>query len=336
LETKKANQFDGVLGFLPNQKTGKIQFTGQIHLRLINTLNRGELFDVDWRKLQLNSRDIKAKFTYPYLLKTPIGIDLNFKLFQRDTIFVDIAQNAGLQYLLNGNSFLKVFYNNRKLSLISTAGLQFLNTLPEYADVKTVTYGLGTKLEKTDYRLNPRKGYRLLANGAAGNKIISKNPNIKDELYNNIELKTAVYTIDLIGDLFIPVLKRSVINVGAKGASLIAQNIFINEAFRIGGNSTLRGFDEETIYATTYMIAHAEYRYLLEQNSFFFLFANKAWYELNTISSKLHDDPYGFGLGISFQTKAGIFSISYALGKQFDNPILLRAAKVHFGIVSVF
>ena len=29
---------------------------------------------------------------------------------------------------------------------------------------------------------------------------------------------------------------------------------------------------------------------------------------------------------MSFETKAGIFSISYALGKQFDNPIEFRSA----------
>ncbi|MFN5831291.1 MAG: POTRA domain-containing protein, partial [Bacteroidota bacterium] len=32
LDNKKANQFDGVLGFLPNERTGKIEFTGQAHL----------------------------------------------------------------------------------------------------------------------------------------------------------------------------------------------------------------------------------------------------------------------------------------------------------------
>jgi hemolysin activation/secretion protein len=115
-----------------------------------------------------------------------------------------------------------------------------------------------------------------------------------------------------------------------------AENIFLNEAFRIGGNNSLRGFDEESIYATSYCIGNLEYRFLFEQNSYLFLFGNGAWYELNTENEYVNDLPYGFGAGVSFQTKAGIFSISYALGKQFENPILLRAAKVHFGIVSVF
>jgi outer membrane protein assembly factor BamA len=336
IDNKKANQFDGVLGFLPSEKTGKIEFTGQAHLKLHNTLNRGELIDIDWRKLQLNSRDIKAKISYPYLLNIPLGVDLNFKLFQRDTLFIDVSQNAGLQYLLSGNNYFKVFVNNRNLSLVSTNGLEFLSTLPEYADVKTLTYGIGFKYEKTDYRFNPRKGYKVFCNVATGNKTIIKNPKIKEQLYDNINLKSVIYNGDLQADFYIPIGKQSTINIGLKTAGFQASSIFLNEAFRIGGNNSLRGFDEESIYATSYSIGNIEYRLLFEQNSYLFLFGNAAWYELNTNNAYVNDIPYGFGTGVSFQTKAGIFSISYALGKQFDNPILLRAAKVHFGIVSLF
>ena len=336
LDNKKANQFDGVLGFLPNERTGKIEFTGQAHLKLQNALNRGELIDIDWRRLQLNSRDIKAKVTYPYLINTPLGLDLNFKLFQRDTIFIDVTQHAGLQYLLSGNNFFKFFVNNRSLSLVSTTGLDMLSTLPEYADVKTLTYGLGVKYEQTDYRFNPRKGYRVRANVATGNKKIIKNPKINAALYEDVNLKSVLYNGDLQADLFIPVMRQSTINIGLKAAGMQTEEVFLNEAYRIGGNNSVRGFDEESIYATSYGIANLEYRFLFEQNSFLFLFGNAAWYELDTEKSYLKDTPYGFGAGVSFQTKAGIFSISYALGKQFDNPLLLRAAKVHFGIVSVF
>lgn len=336
LDNKKANQFDGVLGFLPSEKTGKIEFTGQAHLKLQNALNKGELIDIDWRKLQLNSRDIKAKLSYPYLINTPIGIDLNFKLFQRDTLFIDVSQNAGLQYLLSGNNYFKVFVNNRKLSLVSTNGLEFLSKLPEYADVKTITYGIGLKHEQTDYRFNPRKGYKITANVATGNKTIIKNPKIEDKLYENVNLKSVLYNGDLQTDFYIPIFRQSTINIGIKAASMLAENIFLNESFRIGGNNSLRGFDEESIYATSYGIGNLEYRLLFEQNSYLFIFGNTAWYELKTSTNYVSDLPYGFGTGVSFQTKAGIFSISYALGKQFDNPILIRAAKVHFGIVSVF
>jgi hypothetical protein len=92
------------------------------------------------------------------------------------------------------------------------------------------------------------------------------------------------------------------------------------------GNSFERGFNEESILASTFSIVNLEYRYLLEENSFLFAFFNGAYYENKAVNRNIVDRPFGFGTGMSFETKAGIFSISYALGKQFDNPIEFRSA----------
>jgi hypothetical protein len=79
-----------------------------------------------------------------------------------------------------------------------------------------------------------------------------------------------------------------------------------------------------------------EYRFLFEENSNFFLFMDNMWWEDQSRETLLTDTPLGFGVGTSFETKAGIFALTYALGRQFDNPIELRAGKVHFGFTSLF
>jgi len=73
----------------------------------------------------------------------------------------------------------------------------------------------------------------------------------------------------------------------------------------------------------------------VDKNSHVFAFFDQGWYENNAIAY-YNDLPYGFGVGFSFGTNLGIFSISYALGKQFDNPITLRSGKIHFGYVAYF
>ncbi|MBP7409004.1 MAG: hypothetical protein KA941_09630, partial [Flavobacteriales bacterium] len=72
------------------------------------------------------------------------------------------------------------------------------------------------------------------------------------------------------------------------------------------------------------------------ENANFFLFVDQAWWEDAAQEQLVTDTPRGFGLGTSFETKAGLFSITYALGQQFENPILLRGGKVHFGFTSLF
>jgi len=151
-----------------------------------------------------------------------------------------------------------------------------------------------------------------------------------------LQLKSIQFNGTIDADIYFPIFKRATINLGVFGNWLNSKNLFENELSRIGGNNTLRGFDEESIFASSFAIINLEYRYLLEENSFLFVFWNGAWYENKAINRNISDIPYGFGAGISFQTKAGIFSISYALGRQFSNPIEFRTAKVHFGITSLF
>ena len=51
----------------------------------------------------------------------------------------------------------------------------------------------------------------------------------------------------------------------------IGETMFQNELFRIGGLKTLRGFDEESIFASVYSIFTLEYRFILEQNSYYYM-----------------------------------------------------------------
>jgi outer membrane protein assembly factor BamA len=337
LDKKKASNFDGILGILPDDNNpGQILLTGDIRLKLLNPFGRGELIDINFRKLQTQTQDLKTNFIYPYLFRTPLAFEGRFDLYRRDTSFINLNRIGGLQYLFSGGNYIKAYVQSKNSSIISVEGLENLNSLPDYADSRSLMYGLGFKIENTDYRLNPTKGFRAQFNGAGGNRKILKHPKIKEQLYDNIELSTIQYDTEFNGDIFIPLIKRTTLRIGQQTAYLITPNAFENELYRIGGFRTLRGFDEESIFASFYTITHIEYRYLLEQNSYAYIFWNGAYYENRSVNKFIHDTPHGFGLGLSFETKAGIFSLNYAIGKQFNNPIDIRAAKIHFGIISFF
>lgn len=338
IDSKKANRFDGVLGFLPNETTGKLLITGQATLKLSNSFNKGEVLDVDWQKLQAKTQNLKSRLQIPFLFRSPFGADLGFKLYKRDTLFTDVSQNVGFNYLVGLDSYFKLFFTNRTINLISTRGLENLTTLPPYVDISSQSYGIGFRTEKLDFRLNPRKGYVLDVTVSAGKKQIKRNLKLNPVAYDKIQdqLKSTVYNGDVLAELYIPIQNRSTLVVGNRSAIFESEQLFQNELFRFGGLATLRGFDEESILASAYTISKLEYRFLLDRNSYLFAFANQAYYENKASKLTIHDTPYGFGAGITFETKPGIFSLTYALGKQFNNPISVRSAKVHFGIISTF
>lgn len=337
LNKKNASQFDGIIGILPDN-TGKTVFTGDVKIKLINTIFRGgETFDLNWRRLQTQTQDFKARVIYPYLLGSPIGTDYAIKIYKKDTSFIDVNNNIGLQYYFNGLNNLKVFYKQRNANLLSANGLAFTTVLPDYADITTQSYGVGFVFEKSDYRFNPHQGIFINITAQTGNKTIKKNPKINDAVYTNLQLKSTQYQSEGEVHGFIRIKGNSVLHLAVQYGSVFGDApVFKNELFRIGGLRTLRGFDEESIFASTYVIPTIEYRFLFSQNSNILLFAEGAWYENNSSGTYNNDIPYSIGAGINFDTKAGIFSLNYALGSQQGNPIDIRAGKIHFGLTALF
>jgi len=336
LEKKNASQFDGIVGILPSDK-GKTVFTGDLKIKLVNSiLKSGETFDIQWRRLQTQTQDLKAIIIYPYIAGLPIGADYNIKIYKKDTTFLDVNNALGLNYYFSGLNYVKVFYKQRNANLISTAGLSNITILPEYADVVTKAYGLGLFIEKFDYKFNPRKGFGVNIQGSVGSRQIKKNPKINDVAYSTLDLKTSQYQVEgaIVG--YINLVKNHVVKLSSQFGTVFGNTIYKNELFRIGGLRTMRGFDEESIFASSYVIPTIEYRFLFEKNSNLFVFYEGAWYENHSVNNKFDDTPMSVGAGINFETKAGIFNLSYAIGKQQGNGFDLRIGKIHAGLTALF
>lgn len=336
LGKKSANQFNGIVGILPNN-TGKITLTGDVSLQLQNSFHHAEEIGFHWQHIQAQTENLTLHFSYPYFFSTPLGADADLKLFKQDTTYLQVDSKIGLKYLLIGGNYWKAFYENISSTLLSTSSLQYqISNLPPYADVTTQLYGIEYKANGLDYIYNPRKGYEIFVNAAVGTKVIHQNQKLNPQIYEGLKLKSNEYRINVKGAVYIPFFSRSAFKLGAQAGYVDAPSLLLNDLYRIGGFAVLRGFDEQSIYASAYGVGTVEFHYLLEQNSYMFLFFDQGWYQKNTDLVSIHDMPYGFGAGMSFQTKAGIFSIDYALGKQFSNPVNFREGKINFGIASYF
>ncbi len=338
LDKKRASQFDGILGVLPSSESpGKVLVTGELSLKLLSAFRRGELIDLSWRKMQARTQNLNVHLAYPFLFNTSFGLDGTFELYKRDTLYLNLRGIIGIQYHLIGNDHIKIFADIRSTNVLATTTLSSTATInPDNVDSRTQLYGFGYKMQRLDYRLNPRKGFDLYAEASAGTKKILPDASIEVDRYEGLKLNSFQLNAVLNASYFIPIPNRSTIMIRGNGGYMRSDNLFESEAFRIGGLKTLRGFDEESIYATLFGIGTIEYRFLLDPNSYLFAFFDGAYYENRATNKRITDRPFGFGLGISFFTKIGVFSLNYALGKQFQNPIDFRAGKIHFGVVSYF
>jgi len=338
LDRKNASQFDGIVGILPNPVTNKAIITGDLKLKLVNgVLRSGETIDVEWRRLQSQTQDVQAKLIYPYLAGTPIGTDASLKIYRKDTSFIDVNWSGGIQYYLKGLNHLKIFYKQRDSRLLGTASLRNISGLPDYADIITRAYGIGSVIENLDYRFNPGKGLSFAVNIQTGNKIIQKNDRLPESVYEGLLLRSLQFQGEFHLNAYIPLGGLHVLKLGLQGASIFGNGvIFKNELFRFGGLKTLRGFDEESLFASTYIIPTLEYRYRFSENSAILVFGEGAWYENNSNRSYIQDLPISVGAGINLDTKAGILTMHYAIGNQFNNGFDLRSGKIHIGLLALF
>jgi len=336
LKKKSSNQFDGLIGFAPDpQNSYKLLITGKITINLNNILNYGELINLDWQKLDVASQKLSAGYNVKYILKSRFGSESNITIFKQDTSYMNTDIMTAIPYYFTYNKLIRIYFENKSSTLLDQTLIKDATTLPDYADITKTSIGAGAKLWQLDYSFNPRKGYIFEINVGSGTKTIAKNPLANQNIYDGIKLKTTDIDLKEEFSVFIPITKRTVILLEDKSALLQSSTLFKNELYKIGGAKSLRGFDENAISCSRYSILNIEYRFIFQKSSNLFLFFNGAYYE-NRVSTTIHDTPYGFGLGLNIRNKSNIFSISYAYGSQFGNPIAFNEAKIHFGYVTVF
>ncbi|MEO6718971.1 MAG: BamA/TamA family outer membrane protein, partial [Ferruginibacter sp.] len=351
VQPKKSSQVNFLIGFLPaNSQTSKLQLTGDVNLDLRNALGAGEKILLNWQQLQISSPRLNIGYQQPYIFKTPFGLDFGFDLFKKDSTFLQLNAQIGIQYLLSVNQSGKIFFQTQSTVLlgsgVDTNRVKITRQLPPNIDVKAVNIGIDYEINTTNYRFNPRSGNELRLVSATGIKTISKNNEIltlKDpafdynSLYDSLKLKTYQVRVKVTGAHYFPVGKQSTLKTAFNGGVFGSQSVFRNELFQIGGYKLLRGFDEESIYASQYGVITFEYRNLVKLNSYLFTFVDAGWTKNKYQAVNTSNNFVSGGIGIVFETKAGLLNMSFAVGKRNDVKFDLRqAAKIHFGYINYF
>ncbi|WP_420793205.1 ShlB/FhaC/HecB family hemolysin secretion/activation protein [Polaribacter ponticola] len=97
-----------------------------------------------------------------------------------------------------------------------------------------------------------------------------------------------------------------------------------NELFRIGGNNTIRGFNERSIFTNNYTYFNIEYRYLTSKESYLYSITDVAKIKNRSKNNLL----IGLGLGYLFKIKESLINIGYVLGKEKNNKFNYNDSKL--------
>lgn len=352
LKDKTANFVNGIVGVLPNSSSSlvtgdesQLLITGDVKLNLGNALGYGEKLKFNWKRIQPETQQLNTEEDIPYLLKSPIGITHALNLLKQDTSFISYSNKLGVKFEISAKRNFIAFWENQGTNTLNNKPIQ--SSRLSSTNGNSNSYGLIINWNQLDYKFNPRKGILFRIEGKAGIKKVSgfaENGKIRLPLSESQSISTFIfvpvssmlYQGNLTIEAYIPLWKTISIKLANHSGAKQNDYLLDNDLYRLGGFQLLRGFDQQSIFTSKYSVFSLEFRLLFEENSHLALFVDQSIIEKNTITDYTINYPLAFGGGINFQTKPGIFSVSYAIGKFEDTNFDFNAAKIHFGFVNLF
>jgi hypothetical protein len=305
LEKRKANNFDGYLGFNSTENK-KIQFNGYLDLTLVNALRNGEELSINWKNDGNNQKLFNANLNIPYLFNSPIAIKAQINIFKQDSTFQNTKTALQLGYFINYNKRIYLGYETTESSDIQNLNSQNLT------DYKNTFYTTAVELKKNNSKnkLFAIKSFLNLTIGT-GNRSTIANSSQKQNFAN----------FNIMNDFYIN--EKNIINIKNQNYILKSKNYITNELYRFGGINSIRGFSENSLQANMMIALITEYRYLISPDLYLNSILDYCYYEDPTISSleKKHDRLVGIGLGLGVQTNNGLLKFAITNGKTKSEEI---------------
>jgi hemolysin activation/secretion protein len=251
----------------------------------------------------------------PYVLNSPLGIDLELNIFKKDSLFSTAQQS------------IQLFYNLSSMQKIS-GGIKKIESSNLSSNTEFNTTDYSTQLFEALYLFEKRQNRDLLFPIKQQLKLIYSN----GQRTSN-SLKTPQEIILLKAQNIFKINKKNSLFLGFQAEQIRSDNLQFNELRRFGGIQSLRGFEENSLYASSYALLNTEYRFRINNSFYLHTIADIAFMEDNNLESK---KLYGFGLGFGIRTNAGLFNINYANGSTNQQDFDFAKSKVHISLKTTF
>ena len=317
IKKSKSNTFDGFLGFGTDEETNNIQFDGFLNLKLINNLNFGETFSLLYKSDENDQETFDVGIGLPYLFNSPLGLDVNLRIFRRDSSFSTVDQKLKINYQIN--PLHKVAAG---VSSTQSTNLRAENFITDLEDFSTSYFSLGYTYLKPQYYniLFPIKSNFSIETNFGTRTATSS------ETQQSLVFLKAFHNFDLN--------KRNSVYLNADAANLTSDDFFENELQRFGGINSIRGFEENSLLASLFAVLNTEYRYKVSNSIYIHSITDVAYFENNISNAKEKLISYGFGFGVL--TKSGLLKFNFANGKNENQRFRFSNSKIHLSLVASF
>ena len=322
--------FDFVLGFLPaSNSESSGQLIGSGHLDLLNPFGYGRTFEIALDRLPGQKSSGRVRFADPQIAGIPIRIDVAFEGYQRDSTYSQQSLSFELAYRFDAGVRAGLRYSRESTSP-GQAGNQLVGPVQRIPTSTRAFWGLTAYVRHLDNPMNPRQGFYVDTILESGSKNESRLVVLPGADTTTVLSSHRQERLKMILRAHFSMFSTQSLVLGSDILVLRSQVYSESDLFRIGGASSLRGYDEERFLANIAIRMLSEYRVLLDQYSYAFVFLEVAYLERPQISTVPGSSGWypGYGVGMQWRTAAGLLKASYAINNE-DGP---SRGRIHLGL----
>ena len=313
LEKIRRNSFDGFISFDSDENSGKISLQGYAKISLNNTFNTGEKINFDFKSQKNQDRSLNSSVIFPYFLSSPFNLKYSLNLIQKDSSYTSNENSVDVE--LNFNK-LKVGVGFQKNESYSDGQIEFI----ENFNSKLFNVSSEYFIADLDDKLISEK-FRLLVKYGTGKKI---------QLNNETNLNK--YKLELIKKFNFSSRFKLLSSIVKE--KINSKNLVNNELIRFGGSNSIRGFDDNSIFADGYTLLATNLNFFLNDTIYIYSIFDLANYTNSILN--LDQDIYSGGIGFSTLTENGVISINYSKGNNWGNSFNLKNAKINVIFTTFF
>ena len=331
LEEKPPGTFDLVFGYLPPtaQRTAG-QIVGNGHLQLKNLFGGGRTAGlvIDRRPGRVSTADVHI--ADPYLFGTPVRVAGRFTGEQRDSTYSKQVVRTAVGYLFDAGA--EVFGSvTREATQPGQEGRAVEGVMQQIPRSTGWFTGLGIRIRRVDRPVNPQRGFMIETTLERGQKRRRFDRRTENGDTTRVQDRLRQERLRLTGRVFVPTWANQLLAWGLEAAVLRSDTYDRSDLFRIGGATSLRGYDEDRFIGNAVGRLLLEYRYQIDQASYAYVFGDLGIVdrpELDTVQA-VRDWHPGYGVGIQVRTALGLVRASYVLNPDDTSP---ADGRVHLGL----
>jgi len=325
VKEKVTNNFDGIIGYVPSSGKEKGYFTGFINLGFRNLFGTGRAALIRWQRENQNTQELELKYSEPWIFNYPFN--LSGSIFQRiqDSTYIQRNYEGILEYLATSEISASILINSQ-----STIPIERKNKIFTVFNSSSITAGMNFKIDTRDDYYSTRKGI-LFSNSYkyTFKKINGPKEFFSEKTKTELELQRLEIDFEFFKELF----SNQVAALKVHARQLKGSDIEISDLYLLGGANSLRGYREKQFSGTRILWSNIEYRFLLSNKTYAFLFFDTGYISRDYTNENLSGEfKIGYGFGLNVETGIGILGVSFALAKGDS----FSQGKIHFGLISRF